>query len=160
MMNSTPKIGFMANDDAPSTNLPQSDDELVIAYSMVAALYQLVLRWSQNGVYDDRAQLIAESAERLLLRTDVMRRVLWIAGLERRQEFATDHIALLEEKNRQLLKALQPFAQLVEPAESELDSKSPFGNMVTQADFTRARAVYNKLKDDKKVAHGRQSHPC
>ncbi len=159
-MNTMPTIGFMANDDTPSTNLPQSDDELVIAYSMVAALYQLVLRWSQNGIYDDRAQLIAESAERLLLRTDVMRRVLWIAGLERRQEFATDHIALLEEKNRQLLKALQPFAQLVEPVGNEPDSKSQPGNMLTQADFTKARVTYNMLKDDKKVAHSRHSHPC
>ncbi len=139
-----------ANESAPPdellpVKLPLSDAELAIAYSMVAALYQLILSWSQNASYDEKAQSIAASAEKLLLRSDVMRRILRITGLERRQQFMVDHIELLEQQKQELLKALRPFAQFIQASSDQPNWQEQFGNNLTPTDFAIARLVYNVL---------------
>ena len=151
MLHTTSTSGFMLEDDRPAAKLPMSNDELVIAYTMVSALYQLVQRWSRDEEYDARAQAVAESAERLLLRSDVLTRILRLAGLERRNEFMIDHIELLEQQKQQLLKALRPFAQLIDTTTVENDPMEDFYNMPTATDLTRARFVYNMMLDSNDI---------
>lgn len=138
--------GFAANDETAPVHLPPSDDELVIAYSMVAALYRLVVRLSQGAAYDAQAQSVAESAERLLLRTDVVRRMLRLAWLERRQEFMVDQIELLEHQKQRLLDALQPIAHFVEHAHDDPDWQGQIGELLALADLARAKDAYRGLK--------------
>lgn len=151
-INTAYTTGFAIEADKPSFQLPMSDDELVIAYSMVAALYQLVLRWSQNETYDKKAQSVAESAESLLLRSDVMRRILHLAGLERRQEFMVDHIELLERQKQVLLDALHPFVHFIENSNDEAQLPKPLGNQLNRTDFTKAKVVYELLTDARQTA--------
>lgn len=151
MIHTTNKTGFMLEADRPAAQMPMSNDELVIAYTMVSALYQLVQRWSRGEDYDARAQAVAESAERLLLRSDVLTRILRIAGLERRNEFMVDHIELLEQQKQQLLKALRPFAQLIDTTAVENDPMEDFYSMPTATDLTRARLIYNMMQDSNDI---------
>lgn len=151
MINTINKTGFMLEADRPAAQMPMSNDELVIAYTMVSALYQLMQRWSRGEEYDARSQAVAESAERLLLRSDVLTRILRIAGLERRNEFMVDHIELLEQQKQQLLKALRPFAQLIDTTTVENDPMEDFYSMPTATDLTRARLVYNMMLDSNDI---------
>lgn len=138
--------GFTANDETASVNLPASEDELVIAYSMIATLYRMQLRWSQGEAFDEQAQAITESAERLLLRTDVVRRLLRLAWLERRQEFMVDQIELLEQQKQRLLASLKPIAHFVEHAHDDPDWDKQIGELLTLADLAKAKEVYRGLK--------------
>lgn len=147
--------GFKLEDERAMAQLPPSNDELVIAYSMVAALFQLVQRWARGDQFDDRAKSVMESAERLLLRSDVMQRILRMAGMERRNEFMVDHIELLEQQKQQLLRALRPFAQLVDTTKE--DTGSPF--VPSAVDLTRARMVYNMLVEMNEKPTAKPIHP-
>lgn len=138
--------GFAANDETAPVTLPPSNDELVIAYTMIAALYRLVLRLSQGAAYDEQSRSVAESAERLLLRTDVVRRLLRLAWLERRQEFMVDQIELLEQQKQRLLASLKPIAHFVELAHDDPNWDKQIGELLTLADLAKAKEVYRGLK--------------
>ncbi|MEZ4670982.1 MAG: hypothetical protein R3E39_24020 [Anaerolineae bacterium] len=134
-------------DDAPSFKLPYSNDELGIAYSMVAALYRLVLQLSKHGIYDEKADAIVQSAEKLLLRTDITRRILHIAGLERRQEFLAHQVEVLEQQKLELLDALQPFAQLQSSMQDDVETQH-LRTEFTPGDVEKAWCIYNELTEE------------
>ena len=149
--------GFAANDETAPVTLPPSNDELVIAYTMIAALYRLVLRLSQGAAYDEQSRSVAESAERLLLRTDVVQRMLRLAWLERRQEFMVDQIELLEHQKQRLLASLKPIAHFVEHAHDDPDWEKQIGELLTLADLAKAKDVYRGLNAAESVLIDRQS---
>lgn len=148
---------FSGNDEAAPKTLPLSEDELILAYAMIASLYRMVLRWARNDIYDDQARSIAESAERLLLRTDVVQRLLRIAWSERRQEIMLDHIELLEQQKQRLMLALAPFADLAERTQNDPDWEQHIATLLDEADLSRAQVIYKGLSAASKPFNSRES---